>query len=127
MDVGMDGMAELKLGKQAVEKATNPNVKAFGQRLVADQGKAGEESKTLAASKQMTLPMMAGPGHKATHDRLAKLSGAEFDRAHVRGRRAGHKRPVTLSPGSRRAETKSDVTGHEDPTVDGEHLRKLKN
>jgi len=89
-----NGMAEVELGKLASEKASNARVKAFGQRMVTDHGKAGDELKSLAATKQITLPTMPEPEHKAMHDRLAKLSGAEFDRAYVREMVAGHRKGV---------------------------------
>ena len=89
-----NGMAEVELGKLASEKASNAKVKAFGQRMVTDHGKAGDELKSLAATKQITLPTMPDPEHKAVHDRLAKLSGAEFDRAYVREMVAGHRKGV---------------------------------
>jgi len=89
-----NGMAEVELGKLAGEKASNAKVKAFGQRMVTDHGKAGDELKSLAATKQITLPTMPDPEHKAMHDRLAKLSGAEFDRAYVREMVVGHRKGV---------------------------------
>lgn len=94
MDVAMDGMAEVEHGKLAGEKAANDKVKAFGQRMVADHGKAGDELKSLAASKQMTLPTSLDAKHQAMHDQLAKLSGEQFDKAYVRDMVAGHKKAV---------------------------------
>jgi len=62
--------------------------------MVTDHGKAGDELKTVAATKQITLPTMPDPEHKAMHDQLATLSGAEFDRAYVRDMVAGHRKAV---------------------------------
>jgi putative membrane protein len=90
-----DGMAEVELGKLAGEKATNASVKAFAQRMVTDHSKAGDELKSLASSKQITLPAAIDAKHKAAHDRLAKLAGSEFDRAYVREMVAGHKKAVS--------------------------------
>jgi putative membrane protein len=89
-----NGMAEVELGKLASEKASNAKVKAFGQRMVTDHGRAGDELKSLATAKQITLPTMPDPEHKAMHDRLAKLSGAEFDRAYAREMVSGHRKGV---------------------------------
>jgi putative membrane protein len=94
MDVAMDGMAEVEHGKLASEKASHDKVKAFGQRMVTDHGKAGDELKSLAASKQMTLPTSLDAKHQAMHDQLAKLSGTQFDTAYVRDMVAGHKKAV---------------------------------
>src|SRR5258705_12009449 len=39
------GMTEVKLGQLAQEKATNARIKAFGQMMVNDHSKAGDELK----------------------------------------------------------------------------------
>jgi putative membrane protein len=77
------GMAEVKLGQLATEKASNADVKAFGQQMVDDHGKANNELKDLASKKGATLPSEIDAKHQATYDRLSKLSGAEFDRAYM--------------------------------------------
>src|SRR5262245_36138525 len=56
MEAAEGGMAEVELGKLAADKASNAKVKEFGERMVTDHGKADEELKSLAASKQITLP-----------------------------------------------------------------------
>jgi len=94
MDAAMGGMTEVEIGRLAVEKATNPKVKMFGQRMVDDHGKAGEELKTLAASKQISLPASLDAKHKAMHDKFAGLSGTDFDRAYVKDMVADHKKDV---------------------------------
>jgi len=100
----MDGMAEVELGIIASEKASSLKVKAFAERMVTDHSKAGDELKTLAASKQIATPNRVDGEHKALADRLAKLSGAEFDRAYVREMVAGHRKAVD-------AFTKESTTG----------------
>jgi len=77
------GMAEVELGKLATDKASNPKVKEFGQRMVTDHGKWNEELKSLAASQSITLPTTLNAKHQALKDRLSKLSGAAFDRAYM--------------------------------------------
>jgi putative membrane protein len=89
------GMAEVKLGQLAVQKASNPDVKAFGQQMVDDHGKANDELKQLASSKGMTLPTDIDAKHQATYDRLSKLDGAEFDRAYMKDMLADHKMDVS--------------------------------
>ena len=83
MEAAQGSMAEVELGQLAADKASNAKVKEFGQRMVTDHGKAGEELKTLAASKNITLPTAIDAKQKATKDRLSKLSGAAFDRAYM--------------------------------------------
>jgi len=93
-EAAMGGMAEVDLGKLAGDKASNDHVKAFGQRMVSDHSKANDELKSLASGKSITLPTTLDSKHKATHDRLAALSGAAFDRAYVSDMVADHKKDV---------------------------------
>lgn len=77
------GMAEVEMGRLAVQKASNNTVKQFGQHMVDDHTKAGEELKAVAAQKGVTAPSTVNAKQKATMDRLSALSGAAFDRAYM--------------------------------------------
>jgi putative membrane protein len=94
LDAAKGGMAEVELGKLATEKAASDEVKKFGQRMVDDHSKANDELKSLAQSKSITLPTAVDAKDKATHDRLAKLSGAAFDRAYMQHMVADHRKDV---------------------------------
>ena len=84
------GMAEVELGKMATQSGSNAKVKSFGQQMATDHTKAGDELKSIATAKGMTLPTSLDPMHQATRDKLAKLSGAEFDRAYMEAMVSGH-------------------------------------
>jgi putative membrane protein len=88
------GMAEVELGKLAAEKASTDAVKQFGQRMVDDHGKANDELKALAQSKNITLPSEIGPEEKALRDRLVKLSGSAFDQAYMKAMVSDHVKDV---------------------------------
>ena len=88
------GMAEVELGKLATEKASNDEVKKFGQRMVDDHSKANDELKTLAQQKNITVPSSLDARDKALRDRLSKLSGAAFDRAYMRAMVTDHRTDV---------------------------------
>jgi putative membrane protein len=88
------GMAEVEHGKLASQKATNAKVKAFGQQMVTDHTKAGDELKTIASAKQITPPTSMDPKHQTAHDKLMKLSGAEFDRAYMADMVTDHQKAV---------------------------------
>jgi putative membrane protein len=95
MDVAHVGMAEVELGKLATEKASSAEVKKFGQQMVDDHTKAGDELKSLAQTKNITWPTGMDAKHAAVRDRLAKLSGEGFDRAYMQEMVAGHRAAVT--------------------------------
>ena len=65
MDMAMSSMAEVEMGKMAQTKSQNADVKAFGQKMVDDHGKALAEVQTLAQSKGVTLPTELDAKHKA--------------------------------------------------------------
>src|SRR6266850_1151561 len=96
MDVAHAGMAEVELGKMAVDKASNSQVKQFGQRMVDDHSKAGDELKAIAQQKNITWPTELDAKHKAVRDRLMKLSGEAFDRAYMQEMVAGHQKVVMM-------------------------------
>jgi putative membrane protein len=94
MEAARGGMAEVDLGKLAGEKAQSPQVKQFGERMAQDHGKANDELKSLAQQKNITLPTELGSKHQATRDKLAKLSGAQFDRAYMQEMLQDHRKDV---------------------------------
>ena len=83
MEAANSNMAEIALGKMAAEKATDPEVKQFGQMMATDHGKASEEMKALAASKNVTLPTGVSEDMQKKQTDLARLTGAEFDKEYI--------------------------------------------
>jgi putative membrane protein len=86
------GMAEVELGKLALQKTQRDDVKKFAQQMVDDHGKAGDELKALAMRKNITWPADLDAEHKALRDRLSKLSGAAFDQAYMQAMVDGHRK-----------------------------------
>jgi putative membrane protein len=76
-------MMEVSLGKVAADKAANPAVREFGQRMVTDHGKAGQDLAKIASSKGASLPSEPAAGQQKESEKLSKLSGSEFDRAYM--------------------------------------------
>jgi len=77
------GLAEIKLGKLAMDQGANEAVKAFGTSMVAERTKAGDELKEAAKEERIALPTDLSAKDQATYDRLSKLSGADFDQAYA--------------------------------------------
>jgi putative membrane protein len=82
-EAAQGGMAEVEMGKLATEKASNPEVKKFGQRMVDDHTKAGDQLKEVASSKGISVPDKLSAKDEATKLRLSKLSGEQFDKAYM--------------------------------------------
>lgn len=83
-------MAEVELGTLAKDKASSREVKAFGQRMIDDHTKAGNELKGIAQRKNFAWPAALPPDAVALKDKLSKLSGPAFDRAYIDEMVKGH-------------------------------------
>lgn len=88
------GMLEVELGKMAQEKGQSQRVKDFGAMMVKDHSAANEELKALAGQKGIALPAAPGEDHQEHIDKLAKLSGAEFDREYMQLMQKDHDEDV---------------------------------
>jgi putative membrane protein len=82
-EAAIGGMSEVELGRLASTKATDPEIKKFGQMMVTDHSKAGAELKALAAKKNVQLPAELDSTHKSMLDNLKNKSGADFDKEYV--------------------------------------------
>lgn len=88
------GMMEVELGHLAMERAASAEIKAFGQRMITDHGRANQQLMQIAGSKGMTLSRELPADMQRERDRLARLSGAEFDRMYMQHMVKGHSRDV---------------------------------
>ena len=87
-------LAEVQMGRLAQEKGHSDETKAFGQRLVTDHSHANERASAVASGIGVTPPTEPTAKQRADHDRLAKLSGASFDRAFAAHMVADHEKDV---------------------------------
>ena len=102
-------MAEVELGRLAQEKAASRDVKGFGQRMIDDHGKAGDELKGIAQRKNFTWPSALPADAAALKDRLSKLSGAAFDRAYIDAMVNGHRDVLPVVKTEAQSGTDADV------------------
>ncbi len=128
-EAAQGGMAEVKLGELAATKGATPEVKAFGQRMVVDHGKANNDLKALAAGKTVTLPTDVNSEQKEMYDKLSKLSGAAFDSAYVKGMVDDHEKDVAEFKKQSESATDADVKGFAAKTLPTlkSHLDQIKN
>jgi len=88
-------LAEVKMGELAQQKAANPAVKQFGERMVTDHSKANTELKQAAAKDNITLPTSMTAKDQATYDKLSKLSGSQFDRQYIKDQVSDHEKVIS--------------------------------
>src|ERR1700712_513332 len=88
------GIAEVKLGQLAQQKAANAKGKDFGGMMVTDHSKANDEMKALAKSKGITLPDSVDSKEQKVKSDLSAKSGADFDKAYVSNMIDDHKEDI---------------------------------
>jgi putative membrane protein len=86
-----DGMAEVQLGQMAVQKSNNPEVKRFGQRMIDDHTKLGDQMKAVAGQIGEKVPDAPSKKDRATIAKLQTLNGDDFDRAYMKDMVKDHK------------------------------------
>lgn len=111
------GMAEVELGKMALEKSSNPQVKEFATMMVKDHGMANTELMAIAKQKNITLPSTVDEEHKKKMDDLSKKTGAAFDKAYVDAMVSGHKSTLKLMEDESRDAKDADLKAFATKTV----------
>jgi putative membrane protein len=74
---------EIHLGELAEQKATNPAVKDFGQRMITDHTKLAESMKPYAEKWGISEPTSFSPDAQKAYDKLQGLSGKDFDKEYI--------------------------------------------
>lgn len=88
------GKAEVEVAQDGVAHATNPEVKALAQKMVDDHTKANTEAASFASSRGVELPEVTDANLAKVKERMAKLTGSNFDQAFVNQLVADHKDAV---------------------------------
>lgn len=91
-----DGMTEVALGKLALSRSSNNDVKQFAQKMVQDHGQADQQLASLAQSKGLTVPSTLDAKHAAMVKALGAKSGAAFDSSYAEHMAKGHTKAVAL-------------------------------
>jgi putative membrane protein len=103
------------------------DVKTFGQMMVKDHTAINGDLKALAAQKDVTLPDSLDAKHQRMVDKMAALTGSEFDDAYIGSMIKDHKMDAKAFK-AESAETKdADIKSFVDksiPVVDG-HLKRI--
>ena len=87
-------IAEVKMGELAQKNGSSDGVKSFGKMLVTDHGKAKDQTVALAKPLNVDPPTEPNADAKAAYDKLAKLSGAAFDKEFAHHMVMDHKKDI---------------------------------
>lgn len=97
---------EIKLSQLATQKAENPDVKAFAQRMITDHSMLEQQMKPFADQWGLSPATSLDSEHQALYEQLSGLSGKEFDKAYIRGMDKDHH--ITLTDFQAEIQTTKD-------------------
>lgn len=84
------GMTEVLISEVGAKKATDPELKKYSERMIAEHTKVNSEFKALAARKGVALPATITAGHQFMEQSLMGLSGEDFDCAYSMAQLTAH-------------------------------------
>jgi putative membrane protein len=125
---GHGSMSEVALGEIARQRASNPDVKAFGNRMVQDHSKGLEELKELATVKGLALATDPTDEQQKMGEHLSTLSGSAFDKEYMKHMVDDHTKDVAEFDKASREAQDTDLktwAGKTLPTLQ-DHLRQAK-
>ncbi|HEV2274478.1 MAG TPA: DUF4142 domain-containing protein [Acidobacteriaceae bacterium] len=94
-DALQGGMAEVQLGHLAAQKGSAEDVKQFGQKMVDDHTKLGDQMSEIAQQLGVKPPDGPSKKDKKLQAKLENLSGPDFDKAYIEAMIKDHKEDVS--------------------------------
>ncbi|MCM5681286.1 DUF4142 domain-containing protein [Schlegelella sp. S2-27] len=93
---GQSGLAEVQLARLAQDKGRSDAVKRFARRMQEDHDQANQQLAAAARQAGLTPPAQPSQAHQAEYERLARLDGAAFDAAYLRGQLVEHQKAAQV-------------------------------
>jgi putative membrane protein len=79
----LGNMTEIEAGRLAQQRATDPQVRQFGERMVTDHSNLQQTLQRVAATHGFEMPRQLDAKHRDMINSLASRSGRDFDRAYM--------------------------------------------
>jgi putative membrane protein len=108
-EAAVSAAGQAELSRLAAQKALNPAVKQFAERVAAEQGKASDQLKAIAAQKNIAIPTELEGKHKKALEKLSKVSPEDFDREYMSRMLDDHKDGVSDFRKIAKADGESEV------------------
>lgn len=78
------GMAEVQMGKLAEQKGASTDVRKFGQKMVEDHTRLGDQMKQVAGQVGVSVPNSPSLMEQMEIKKLRGLSGNDFDQEYIK-------------------------------------------
>ena len=92
----MAGLMEVKVSNLALDKSTAKSVRGFANVMVKDHTVNNQQLRAIADAKGLPVPQSIDQPHMEALNKLAHLSGAEFDEAYVNAMKQDHDSAIAL-------------------------------
>lgn len=100
---------EVRMAQSARQRAVNPSVKEFAQRMEVDHTTMQKQWMALASKSRIPFKADMNTQQVANYGRLNKLSGADFDRAYMSLMAQNHRDDVAAFQNERRVSHSPEV------------------
>ena len=119
---------EVQLGKAALQKSKDPQVRQIAQHLVSDHTQANNELEKLASDKGIKITAQPNFREQRRISRLEKTSGEQFDKAFLRQNAISHERAISLFEAVSRRAQDPDIKQWSEKMLPGlkEHLASVR-
>ncbi len=87
---------EITFSKLALQKSTNPAVKKYAAKMIADHNKLETEMKPFADKNGVAPVTALDSDHQQKYDQLSSMSGADFDKMYMAGMDTDHHKALDL-------------------------------
>lgn len=88
------GMAEVQLGQLAAQNGGSQDVKDFGQKMVTDHTRLGDQLKPIAQQIGVTPPSSIPAKDQALMTKLQGESGTQFDNTYIKAMVKDHRKDL---------------------------------
>ena len=96
MKASVGNTFEMEEAKIAVERATDPRLKAYAQKMLADHGDAMKKLSDASAKANAKAEMTLDKPHQMMVDNLKQFNGTDFDKIYMADQIASHAETVAL-------------------------------
>ena len=94
-DTAVANMTEIQMAQDALNKSSNPQVKAFAQHMIDDHTMVGNQLASLAQSKGAMLPTKLDGPHMDMVTNLQSMSGTDYDKTYASDNVTAHEMTIT--------------------------------
>jgi len=122
------GVYEVESSKLAQTSATNPGVKKFAEKMIADHTKANQELAGIASKAGIQMPPKVAEHHQKMIDQLRMAKGGDFDKTYMMQQAKAHDEAIMVFSSGAQYATNPDLKAFAQKTlpVIKEHARMVK-